>query len=151
MQERGGIPNSGQRAYRAFWAPLRARLKEDDPSVLEGRSEPKSFSLITNGPLDGTFLRAEIRPGALCVELEITTGDTERNRSILAQLRERRPVLEGRTGELDFRQLPERCKIVKLRPWVGDPLTQPRRHAEACLWFYASIATLRRALENVAI
>ena len=120
---------------------------EDDPSLFDGRSEPKSFSLITNGPLEGTFLRAEIRPGALCVELEITTGDTERNRSMLAQLREHRSALETQTGELDFRQLPERCKVVKRRPWLGDPLTQPKRHAEACLWFYASIATMRRALE----
>ena len=133
-------------AYRAFWSPLRERLMAENPEWLSGRAEPKSMYLGTNSPIPGQFLSAGIGSGELRVELEIDTGDRERNLSVFEQLRQRRSVLESETGELDFLEGGYRSKIVKRLPWNGKLLTQPDRQDEARDWFYENLGALRRGI-----
>jgi hypothetical protein len=137
-------------AYRAFWRPLRERLIEENPDLLRGRSEPRSIWITTNSPLRGTLVYGEIGAGELRVNLEIGSGDRDRNLALLERLRDHRAVIEAETGELDFLVGRVRCKLVRRFAWEGQLLTQPDRHDEAREWFYENLATLRRGLDAVA-
>jgi hypothetical protein len=137
-------------AYRAFWGPLRERLLEIDPAVLEGRAEPRSIWLTTNSPVPHSTLAAEIGAGELRVVLDIDTGDRDRNRAILRQITDQRAMLESEIGELDFLEGKRRCRIVKRRAWEGKLLTQPSLHDEAREWFLQNLDDFRRGAEAVA-
>ncbi|MFN8185822.1 MAG: DUF4268 domain-containing protein [Gaiellales bacterium] len=142
-----GSESAEHAAYRAFWAPLRERLMNEDPALLKGRSEPKSLWLVTNSPIHRTSIAAEIGSGELRVHLEIDTGDRERNLHVLQRLRDDRATIEAAVGELEYLEGNYRCKIVKRLPWPGKLLTEPDRYDEAREWFYENLGSLRRGVE----
>jgi hypothetical protein len=102
--------------------------------------------LGTNAPVPSASLSAGIGSSELRVEVEIDTGNRERNLAVFKDLREHRSVIESEAGELEFLEGSFRCKIVKRLPWKGKLLTQPDRQDEAREWFYENLSALRRGI-----
>lgn len=144
-------PKSEQNAaYRAFWTPLRERMRSEYPDWFKGRTNPKSLWLTMNSPIPKTFVSGEIGTGELRVVLEIDTGDREQNLALLGRLRDHRTVMEAEAGELDFLEGNFRCRVLGRRAWEGKLLTQEDRHDEARAWFYDNLISFCRAVERVA-
>lgn len=137
-------------AYRAFWEPLKERLRGVDPGYFKGRAKPRSIWLTMNSPVRQTFLAGEIGAGEIRVVLDIDTGTREQNLALLNDLRSRRSAIEAEAGELDFSEGNVRCKVIRRLPWDGKLLTQPDRHEEARDWLYENMLGLRRGLDAVA-
>jgi Domain of unknown function (DUF4268) len=137
-------------AYRAFWEPLRSRIREERPELLKGRTVPKSLWLGINSPIARTYLAGEIGSGELRVHLELDQGDRAANLALLERLREHTETLETAVGPIDFLPGKFRSKLVHRNAWEGKLLTEPESHDPARTWFYEHLMAFRRALEVIA-
>ncbi|MEN8237672.1 MAG: DUF4268 domain-containing protein [Actinomycetota bacterium] len=136
-------------AYLRFWTMYLDALQHRGFDWGQGRTpEPRSY-FTTPSPIKGSSLSASFaRNRLLRHEMYINRGSREANIELLAELRDKRSVLENAYGaSIEFEDPGRERRAVRIAEYRGGHISHADEYDEYVEWFIDRGVRMRRALD----